>query len=171
MKLASAITAREERFVARHVARLRDTLAEGYSVLYTFDRADGACTRLDVMGPRGMRCSGAANDDGGFLAAPVSTVRLWSPTSTSRPLAVASADRNFAPSLDVLAERAKPLVGDEFAVLLALLATIRDHAPRLRPRVAKVPLVFTSSGTPSMPAWASCLGLGDLEDAVVPRVA
>jgi hypothetical protein len=170
MKLASAIAAREERFVAGHVARLRGTLAEGYSVLYTFDRADGACTRLDVMGPRGMRCSGPAND-GGFLAAPVPTVRLWSPSSHQRPLAVAATDRNFEPSLDVLAERAKALVGDEFAVLLALLATIRDHAPRLRPRVPKVALVFTSSGTPSMPAWASCLGLGDLEDALAKRVA
>jgi hypothetical protein len=170
VRLASAVAAQQQRFIARHVARLRDSLAAGHSLLYTFDRVDGTFTRLDVMGPRGLRCSGAAND-GDFLAAPVPTVRLWSPSSHQRPLAVASADRNFGPSLDVLDERAKPLVGDELAVLLALLATIRDHAPRLRPRVPKVPLAFTSSGTPSMHAWASCLGLGDLEDGLAKQVA
>lgn len=171
MRLASAVTARQERFVARHVARLRDTLAGGYSVFYAFDAGDGACTRLDVMGPKGMRCCDAANSDNeGFLAAAVPTVRLWSPTSQQRPLAVASADRNFASSLDTLAERARPLVGDEFAVLLALLATIKDQAPKLRPRSPKVPLAFTSSGVPSVVAFASCVGLGDIEEAIV-RVA
>ena len=55
MKLASAVAAHEERYIARQVAVLRDTLREGYSVLYAFDDEDGATTRVDVMGPRGMK--------------------------------------------------------------------------------------------------------------------
>lgn len=165
MRLASQVVAQQERFIGRHVAFLRETLKDGRSVLYTFDRGDGTSTRLDVMGPKGLR--GGQGED--FLTAPVPTVRLWSPTSTRRPLAVASADRAFPTSLDTLAERARPLVGDDFAVLLALLATIKESAPRLRPRVPKVGAAFSSSGTPSMDAWASCLGLGDIEDALVVR--
>jgi hypothetical protein len=165
VKLLSQVAAQQERFIGRHVAFLRETLKDGRSVLYTFDRDDGTSTRLDVMGPKGMR--GGQGED--FFTAPVPTVRLWSPWSTSRPLAVASADRAFPTALDTLAERARPLVGDEFAVLLALLATIKDSASRLRPRVPKVGAAFSSSGTPSMDAWGSCLGLGDLEDALVIR--
>lgn len=166
MKLAAAIAAREDRYIARHVAFLRGSLAEGRSLFYAFDHDDGTSTRLDVMGPRGM-----SGDDDGFLAAPVPTVRLWSSGSLSRPLAVAAANRNFPAALDAVAERARPLVGDEYNVLLALLATVREHAPRLRPRVPVVGSMFTSSGTPSMSAFVSCLGLGDLEESIVRAVA
>ena len=162
MRLASAIAAREERYIARHVAFLRGSLAEGRSLFYAFDHDDGASTRLDVMGPRGM-----AGDTDGFLAAPVPTVRLWSSGSLSRPLAVAAANRNFPAALDAVAERARPLVGDEYNVLLALLATIRDQGPRLRPRVPVVGVAFTSSGSPSLSAFATCLGLGDLEESMI----
>ena len=162
MKLASAIAAGEERYIARHVAFLRGSLAEGRSLFYAFDHEDGTSARLDVMGPRGM-----SGDDEGFLAAPVPTVRLWSPGSQSRPLAVAAANRSFPEALTSLAERARPLVGPEYPVLLALLATVRDHAPRLRPRVPVVGTAFTSSGTPSMSAFVSCLGLGDLEESIL----
>ncbi len=162
MKLASAIAAREERYIARQVSFLQSKLAEGRSLFYAFDHDDGTSTRLDVMGPLGM-----AGDDDGFLAAPVPTVRLWSPGSLSRPLAVAAANRNFPAGLDTVAERARPLVGGEYKVLLALLATVREHAPRLRPRVPVVGPALTSSGTPSMSAFVSCLALGDLEAALL----
>lgn len=167
MKLASAVAAREERFIAWHVALLRATLAEGRSLLYTFDRDDGTCTCVEVLGPKGM--VGGADD--GFFVAPVPTVRLWSPGSCSRPLAVAAANRAFPETLGALAERARPLVGDEHRVLLALLATVRDHAPRLRPRVPKVGTAITSSATPSLAAFVSCLGLGDVEDSILKAVA
>ena len=167
MRLASAVAAHEERYIARQVAVLRDTLREGYSVLYAFDDEDGATTRVDVMGPRGMK----GGTDGGFLAATVPTVRLWSPSALTRPLAVAAANRNFPEALDALAERARPLVGPEYGVLFALLACVREHAPRLRPRVPTVGLAFTSSGTPSLSAFTSCLGLGDLEESFVWAVA
>jgi hypothetical protein len=166
MRLASAVAAREERYIAKHVAFLRNSLSKGRSLFYAFDREDGTSTRLEVMGPRGM--IGGSDD---FLTAPVPTVRLWSPGSQSRPLAVAAANRNFPAALDVVAERARPLVGDEYKVVLALLATIRDHAPRLRPRVPVVGPSFTSSGIPSLPAFVSCLGLGDLEESFVRAVA
>ena len=166
MKLASTIAAREERYIARHVALLRGSLAEGRSVLYAFDRDDGTSTRLDVMGPRGME-----GDEGGFLAAPVPTVRLWSPGSLFRPLAVAAANRSFPEALISLAERARPLVGSEYPVLLALLATVREHAPRLRPRVPIVGPAFRSSGSPSISAFTSCLGLGDLEESILRAAA
>lgn len=166
MRLASAVAAREERYIARHVAFLRSSLSEGRSLLYAFDGEDGTSTRLEVMGPRGM-----IGGDEDFLTAPVPTVRLWSPGSQSRPVAVAAANRNFPAALDVVAERARPLVGDEYQVVLVLLATIRDHAPRLRPRVPVVGQSFTSSGTPSLPAFVSCLGLGDLEESLVRAVA
>ena len=167
MRLASAIAAQEERYIARQVAVLRDTLAEGHALFYAFDREDGTTTRVDVMGPRGMK----GGNDGGFLAAPVPTVRLWWPSALTRPLAVAAANRNFPAALDAVAERARPLVGDEYRLLLALLATVREHAPRLRPRVPVVGLAFTSSGAPSISAFASCLGLGDLEQSFVRAVA
>lgn len=166
MKLASAVSAHKERFIARHVAFLRETLSEGYSSIYCFDHMDGTSTRVEVMGPRGMR-----GGDDGFLAAPVPTVRLWSPGSQSRPLAVAAANRGFPDALDAVAERARPLVGDEHAILLALLATVRDHAPRLRPRVPVVGTAFTSSGAPSIAAFISCLGLGDMEESILRAVA
>jgi len=166
VKLASAVAAREERFIARHVELLRAKLTEGRSLFYAFDREDGTSTRLDVLGPNGMV---GGND--GFFTAPVPTVRLWSPGSGSRPLAVAAANRGFPEALDVLAERARPLVGDEHRVLLALLATVRDHAPRLRPRVPKVGTAITSSGTPSLAAFVSCLGLGDVEHSILRAVA
>ena len=168
MRLASAVAARQERFVARHVAVLRSALAEGRGLFYAFDAEDGTSTRVEVMGPRGMRGGG---DDAGMLVAPVPTVRLWSPGAQARPLAVAAANRNFSEGLDVLAKRARPLVGDEFAVLLALVATIKEAAPRLRPRMPKVPMAFTTSGAPSVSAFASCLGLGDLEESIVRAVA
>ena len=167
MKLASAIAAGDERLIARHVAVLRDTLTEGHALFYAFDSDDGTSTRLDIMGPRGMIGGGADH----FLTAPVPTVRLWSPGSQSRPLAVAAANRNFPAALDAVAERARPLVGDEYRLLLALLATVREHAPRLRPRVRTVGSSFTSSGTPSISAFVSCLGLGDLEESFVRDVA
>ena len=167
MKLACAVAAREERYIARHVAFLRGSLAEGRSLFYAFDHEDGTSTRLDVMGPRGMIGGGADP----FFTAAVPTVRLWSPGSHSRPLAVAAANRNFPAALDAVAERARPLVGNEYNVLLALLATVREHAPRLRPRVPVVGPAFTSSGTPSMSAFVSCLGLGDLEESIVRAVA
>ena len=166
MRLATAVAAGQERYIARHVAFLRGSLAEGRSLIYAFDHDDGTSTRLDVMGPRGM-----AGDDDGFLAAPVPTVRLWSPASLSRPLAVAAANRSFPEARTALAERARPLVGNEDSVLLALLAAVREHAPRLRPRVPVVGPAFTSSGTPSMSAFVSCLGLGDLEESIVRAVA
>ena len=165
MKLASAIAAREERYIARQVASLRETLREGFSSLYYFDNDDGSNVRVDVLGPRGMR--GGDGDGDGFLVAPVPTVRLWSPGSLTRPLAVAAANRGFPAALGAVAERARPLVGNEYAVLLALLAAIRDHAPRLRPRVPVVGVAFTSSGSPSLSAFTSCLGLGDLEASLI----
>jgi hypothetical protein len=168
VKLASAIAACEERFIARHVEFLRAKLADGRSLFYAFDREDGTCTRVDVLGPKGMV---GGEDGGGLFVAPVPTVRLWSPGSLSRPLAVAAANRAFPEALDALAERARPLVGDEHRVLLALLATVRDHAPRLRPRVPKVGTAITSSGTPSLAAFASCLGLGDVEESILKAVA
>lgn len=166
MKLASAVAAREERLITHHVELLRAKLAEGRSLFYAFDGDDGTCTRVDVLGPNGM-----VGGDDHFFTAPVPTVRLWSPGSCCRPLAVAAANRGFPEALDALAERARPLVGDEHRVLLVLLATVRDHAPRLRQRVPKVGAAITSSGTPSMAAFASCLGLGDIEDSILKAVA
>ena len=59
MRLASAVAAHEERYIARQVAVLRDTLAEGHALFYAFDHEDGTSTHLDVMGPRGMIGGGA----------------------------------------------------------------------------------------------------------------
>ena len=166
MKIASASAAYQDRYIAGQVAALRERLRDGYSSFYDFEHDAGTSTRLDVLGPKGMR----GGDDGNFAAA-VPTVRLWSPGSLTRPLAVAAANRAFPTALNAVAERARPLVGAEFSVLLALLSTIREHAPRLRPRVPVVGPAFTSSGTPSLSAFASCLGLGDFEESIVRAVA
>ena len=58
MKLASALAARKERFIAGHVDLLRTTVRAGHALFYTFDREDGTATRLDVLGPKGLAPAG-----------------------------------------------------------------------------------------------------------------
>lgn len=166
MKLASAVAAQQERFIAHHVAYLRTTVRDGHSVLYTFDRDDGTFTRLEVLGPKGLRPGG-----GDLFTAPVPTVQLWSPTSCQRPIAKAAANRDFPAGLDTVATRAAPLVGHELPVVLALLSALRDEAATMRFRVPNVGELVTSTGRPSVAAWSAALSLGDLQTAVLKAVA
>lgn len=166
MKLASAVAAQQERFIARHVAHLRTTVREGHSVLYTFDRDDGTFTRLEVLGPKGLRPGG-----GDLFTAPVPTVQLWSPTSCQRPIAKAAANRDFPAGLDTVATRAAPLVGHELPVLLALLTALRDETATMRFRIPSVGDLVTSTGRPTASAWATALSLGDVQAAVLKAVA
>ena len=166
MKLASAVAAQQERFIARHVAYLRTTVRDGHSVLYTFDRDDGTFTRLEVLGPKGLRPEG-----GDLFTAPVPTVQLWSPTSCQRPIAKATANRDFPAGLETVATRAAPLVGPELPVLLALLAALRDETATMRFRIPSVGDLVTSTGRPTVSAWAAALSLGDIQAAVLKAVA
>ena len=166
MKLASAVAARKERFIARHVELLRATVRAGHAMLYTFDRTDGSSTRLDVMGPKGLRPGGLD-----FLTASVPTVQLWSPTATQRPIAKAAANRDFPAGLDAIAKRAAPLVRDELPILLALLAALRDETAGMRFRVPSVGEMVTSRGRPTSDAWASALSMADIEAAMLKAVA
>lgn len=166
MKLASAITAQQERFIARHVAHLRTTVRDGHSVLYTFDRDDGTFTRLEVLGPKGLRPEG-----GDLFTASVPTVQLWSPTSCQRPIAKAAANRDFPAGLDTVATRAAPLVGQELPVVLALLAALREEAATMRFRIPSVGDGVTSTGRPTALAWMSALSLADVEAAFLDAVA
>ncbi len=145
--------------------RLLETLGTdvraGRSCIVTYEHPDGVGW-LDVFGPNGMRGGG---DDGAFTA-PVPTVRFWRPGGGTAPLAVAAANRAFPLELDRLAERARPLVRDEYATLVLVLATIREATSGLRFRVPLVGEVVTEEGDPSPAAWASCLPLGALQAAI-----
>jgi len=166
MKLASALAAQEERFIARHVDLLRATVRAGHALFYTFDRDGGATTRLEILGPKGLLPSG-----GDFLTAPVPTVQLWSPTACQRPIAKAAANHDFPAGLELIAKRAAPLVGDELPILLALLGALRDEAAAMRFRIPTVGERVTSRGIPSVEAWASALSLADIESALLKAVA
>ncbi len=106
---------------------LRTDVRAGRSCIITYDHPDGTGW-LDVFGPEGMR---GGPDDGAFTA-PIPTVRLWQPGGGTAPLAEAVANRAFPLELDRLAERARPLVRDEYPTLLLLLATIREATTGLR---------------------------------------
>jgi hypothetical protein len=166
VKVASAVAAGQERRIARSVAPVRAALREGRSLLCCFDRPEGL-TRLDLMGPRGM--TGGCDD--GFLVAPVPTLRLWSPTATSRPIAIAAANKDFPEALDALARRATPLVGEELPMLLAMLAVVREETAGMRFRIPAVGDAVTATGRPAIAAWASALSLGDIQAAVLKAVA
>ncbi|MBM4367183.1 MAG: hypothetical protein FJ102_13300 [Deltaproteobacteria bacterium] len=166
MKLASAVAAGTERRIARAIAPVRVALREGRSLLCCFDQPIGT-TRLDLLGPHGM----IGGSDDGFLVAPVPTLRLWSPTATSRPIAIAAANKDFPEALDALARRATPLVGDELPMLLALLAVVREETAGMRFRIPGVGDAVTASGRPGIAAWASALSLADIQAAVLKAVA
>lgn len=137
---------------------LRTDVRAGRSCIVTYDHPDGVGW-LDVFGPEGMR--GGPRD--GAFTAPVPTVRLWQPGGGVAPLAVAAANRAFPLELDRLAERARPLVRDEYPTLVLLLATIRETTSGLRFRVPMVGESVTEEGAPALIPWASCLPLGVLE--------
>lgn len=166
MKLASAVAAGTERRIARAVAPVRVALREGRSLLCCFDRPEGL-TRIDLMGPNGMTGGG----DDGFLVAPVPTLRLWSPTATSRPIAIAAANKDFPEALDALARRATPLVGDALPMLLAMLTVVREETAGLRFRIPTVGSAVTASGRPSIGGWSVALSLADIQAAVLKAVA
>lgn len=166
MKLASAVAAGQERRVARAVAPVRVALREGRSLLCCFDRPEGL-TRIDLMGPNGMTGGG----DDAFLVAPVPTLRLWSPTATSRPIAIAAANKDLPEALNAFARRATPLVGDELPMLLAMLAVVREETASMRFRIPSVGDTVTASGRPGIAAWASALSLADIQVAVLKAVA
>lgn len=166
MKLASQLAVVQERRVARAIAPVRAAVREGRSLFCCFDQPTGT-TRLDVMGPNGM--IGGARD--GFLCAPVPTLRLWSPTAASRPIALAAANKDFPAGLDAIARRAAPLVGDELPLLLAVLAVVREETAGMRFRIPAVGERVTASGKPTIAAWATALSLADIQAAVLKAVA
>lgn len=166
MKLASQVTAHTERLIARAVGPVREAVRAGRSMFCCFDHQNGT-TRLDLLGPNGM--IGGSND--GFLCAPVPTLRLWSPTATTRPIALAAANKDFPAGLDAIARRAAPLIGDELPLLLAMLAAIQEETAGMRFRTPDVGDLVTSSGRPTAAAWMSALSLADIQAAVLKAVA
>ena len=144
------------------LATLRTDVRAGRSCLITYDHPDGVGW-LDVFGPEGMR---GGPDDGTFTA-PIPTVRLWQPGGGTAPLAEAVANRAFPLELDRLAERAQPLVRDEYPTLLLLLTTIREATEGLRFRLPEVGAAVRMVGQPSVAGWMSCIPLGDLQSAIL----
>ncbi len=166
MKLASQLAAGQERRIARAIAPVRAALREGRSLFCCFDRPTGT-TRLDLLGPNGM----IGGSDDGFLCASVPTLRLWSPTATTRPIALAAANKDFPAGLDTIARRAAPLIGDELPLLLAMLAAVQEETAGMRFRTPNVGNLVTSSGRPTAAAWMSALSLADIQAAVLKAVA
>lgn len=166
MKLASQVTAHNERLISRAVGPVRDAVRAGRSIFCCFDHANGS-TRLDLLGPNGM----IGGSDDGFLCAPVPTLRLWSPTATARPIALAAANKDFPAGLDTIARRAAPLIGDELPLLLAMLAAVQEETAGMRFRTPNVGDLVTSSGRPTTAAWMSALSLADIQAAVFKAVA
>ena len=166
MRLASQVAICEERRIARAVVPVRAAIRDGRSLFCCFDQPVGT-TRLDLLGPNGM--IGGADDD--FLRASVPTLRLWSPTATARPIALAAANKDFPAGLDAIARRATPLIGDELPLLLAVLAVVREETDGMRFRAPNVGGLVTSSGRPTAAAWMSALSLADIQAAVLKTVA
>ena len=144
------------------LATLRTDVRAGRSCLITYDHPDGTGW-LDVHGPEGMR---GGPEDGAFTA-PIPTVRLWAPGGGPAPLAEAVANRAFPIELDRLAERARPLVRDEYPTLLLVLTTIREATEGLRFRLPEVGDAVRMLGRPSVAGWMSCIPLGDLQAAIL----
>lgn len=142
---------------------LRTDVRAGRSCLITYDHPDGTGW-LDVHGPEGMR--GGPPDDGA-LTAPIPTVRLWPPGGGLAPIAEAVANRAFPIELDRLAERARPLLRDEYPTLLLVLTTIREATEGLRFRLPEVGNAVRMVGRPSVAGWMSCIPLGDLQSAIL----
>ena len=166
MKLASKLAAGQERRIARAIGPIRAAVREGRSLFCCFDQPIGT-TRLDLLGPNGM--IGGSND--GFLCASVPTLRLWSPTATARPIALAAANKDFPSGLDTIARRAAPLIGDELPLVLAMLAAVQEETAGMRFRTPNVGDLMTSSGRPTAAAWMSALSLADIQAAVLKAVA
>ena len=139
---------------------LRADLRDGRSFVTTFNGPRGIAA-VEVMGPKGMR------QGGGFLSAPVRTLRLWVAGQPFEPEAVAAADQDLDAGLQAIVERARPHVdADELPALVKLLDMVRAAVEGRRPRVPAVAMCVTESGSPSFRGWASCLTLGDLEVAI-----
>lgn len=141
---------------------LRTDVRAGRSCIVTYDHPDGVGW-LDVFGPEGMR----GGPDDGAPTAPIPTVRLWQPGGGTAPLAEAVANRAFPLESDRLAERAQPLVRDEYPTLLLLLTTIREATEGLRFRLPEVGAAVRMVGRPSVAGWMSCIPLGDLQAAIL----
>jgi len=164
VKLASQLAAHQDRLISRAVQPVRLALRTGRSMFCCFDQPNGT-TRLDLMLPNGM-----LGADDGFMAAPVPTLRLWSPTATTRPIALAAANKDFPAGLDAIARRAAPLIGDELPLLLAMLAAVQEETAGMRFRAPSVGEMITSSGRPTAAAWMSALSLADIQAAVFKSV-
>ena len=139
---------------ARIIDNIRGVVRSGYGALVTFDGSPDAV--LERAGPKGMHPGGE------LCAAPVPTIRLWA-TWGRAPLATAAANQNFTAALGTVAERARPLVGNEHPSLLALLLAVREVTDGMRFRVPLVGEVVSEEGEPSFAAWSSCLPLGVLQ--------
>jgi hypothetical protein len=142
---------------ARIIDNIRGIVRSGHGALVTFEGSPD--TVLELAGPKGM------HPGGDLCAAPVPTIRLWA-TWGGAPLAVAAANQNFTVALGTVAERARPLVGNEHRALLALLLAVREATDGMRFRVPVVGEVVTEEGDPSPAAWSSCLPLGALQAAI-----
>lgn len=162
--LATADPAGEARKIERAVVEVRSAIREGRSLLCCFNRPDGM-TLVDLMGPKGM-----TGDDDGYLAAPVPTVRLCSPTATTRPIAIAAANKDFPRALNALTRRATPLVGEQLPILLAMFAAVREETAGMRFRIPLVGHNVTATGRPTVAGWASALSLADFQAAVLKAV-
>ncbi len=139
------------------IDNIRDLVRTGYGALITFEAPDAPW--LEIAGPQGV------SPGGHLFGAPVPTVRLRR-NGAGGPLAEAAANNNFSAGLSTLAECAKPLIGEEFPALLALLAAVHDASGAKRRRVPTVGTRITQTGVPDLHAWMSCLSLGDLQGAV-----
>lgn len=139
------------------IENIRDLVRTGYGALITFEAPDAPW--LEIAGPNGAQAPGH------LFGAAVPTVRLRRNGDVA-PLAEAAANNDFSGGLSTLAECAKPLIGDEFPALLALLAAVHDASGAKRRRVPTVGTRITQTGVPDLHAWMSCLSLGDLQEAV-----
>ncbi len=121
------------------IDNIRDLVRTGYGALVTFQAPDAPW--LEIAGPNGVQPGGH------LFGASVPTVRLRR-NGDAAPLAEAAANNDFSGGLSRLAECAKPLVGDEFPALLALLAAVHEASGAKRRRVQKVSGRVADTGEP-----------------------
>ena len=149
--------------IGRLVQGMVEETRAGWSwmVLLSAEEAPGW---LAFHGPKGMR------GGEGEVAVPLAgepRLELWPAGGANQPLIMVpvGVNRPFRENVRQLFGRPMdPRAG--WLLLLSLLHAL-DEAARARQRVPTVGDALLATGTPTLPAWASALTLGDLESALL----
>lgn len=150
--------------IATTARLVRQDLRTARPWLAVFDTPQ-CSTVLEYRTPRVMR-------GGNPLQSERTTLRLWQTGAPGRVLVEVDLSTNdptdIEPALDAVADAGQGRAGAERDLFELLLRLVREHHLGLhrRPRARQVGDTITSRGAPSLEAWASCLTMADLQEAL-----